>query len=129
MTDPDAPDPPAPPPASRLWWLVPAVAFLLLVVVALVIGPPPNPGGHGTSYDASDLGFRAAYLVLEELKYPVERSRQAVGGAARWVLDPTVTREQDVANLDAWVRRGGVALLATESDEFAARLGLTLRKQ
>jgi hypothetical protein len=119
--------PAAPPPATRLWWAVPAAAFLLLVVLALIIGPPPDPGGHGTSYDASDIGFRAGYLLLEELHYPVERSRQATGGAVRWVLDPTDKREQDVANLDGWVRRGGVALLAVEDDDFATALGLRLR--
>jgi hypothetical protein len=119
----------APPPASRLWWMVPAAAFLLLVVVAMIIGPPPDPGGKGTSYDASDAGFRAAYLIIEELKYPVERSRLAAGGTVRWVLDPTDVREQDVANLDAWVQRGGVALLAIDNAEIATRLGLKLQSK
>lgn len=119
----------APPPASRLWWMVPAAAFLLLIVVAMIIGPPPGAGGKGTSYDASDPGYRAVYLILEELKYPIERSRLAAGGAVRWVLAPTDTREQDVANLDAWLRRGGVALLATDDAEFAARLGLRIKSR
>jgi hypothetical protein len=118
----------APPPASQLWWIVPAAAFLLLIVVAMIIGPPPEPGGKRSSYDASDDGYRAAFLILEELKYPVERSRLAAGGAVRWVLSPTDVREQNVANLDNWIRRGGVVLLATDNKEFASQFGLTLRK-
>jgi hypothetical protein len=124
---PDSPLDIGSPPASRLWWMVPAAAFLLLAVVAMIVGPPPDPGGGGTSYDASDTGYRAVYLILEELRYPVERSRLAAGGAVRWVLDPTEKRDQDVANLDAWVRRGGVALLATENAEFADRFGLSIQ--
>src|SRR5438270_13100826 len=118
---------PAPAAASRLWWLVPAAGFFLLIILAMVIGPPEPPGGRGTSYDASDAGLRAAYLILEELKFPVERSRLAAGGAVRWVLDPTDAREQDVANLDGWIKRGGVALLSSENLDFADQLGLTVR--
>jgi hypothetical protein len=119
----------APQPANRLWWAVPAAAFLLLVVLAMVIGPPANPGGKGTSYDASPAGFRAAYLVLEELHYPVDRSRQAAGGSVRWVLEPTDTKEKDVLSLDGWVRRGGVVLLAVTDDKYAQHLGLNLTVQ
>jgi hypothetical protein len=119
----------APPPASRLWWAVPAAAFLLLVVLAMVISPPPDPGGKGTSYDASAAGFRAAYLLLEELHYPVERSRQAAGGSVRWVLEPTDTKEKDVLSLDGWVRRGGVVLLAVTDGKYAQHLGLNLTVQ
>src|SRR5262249_7067909 len=127
MTPTDPIDAAAPPPTSRLWWLVPMAGVFLLIMMAMIIGPPDPPGRLRNRYDASDAGFRAAYLILEELKFPVERSRLAAGGAVRWVLDPTDAREQDVANLDAWVRRGGVALLATEDADFTDQIGLTIR--
>jgi Domain of unknown function (DUF4350) len=124
-------------PARGLWWAVPSAALALLLLLALLLGEAPESGTHGTSYDASPAGFRAAYLLLDELHYPVRRSRQAaprpvglptgrqaVGGSVRWVLYPGPTRDRDVAALDAWVRRGGVVLLAVPDGAFAEHLGL-----
>jgi hypothetical protein len=116
-----------PAPSSRMWWIVPAAAFLLLVILAMIIGPPPEPGGHGTSYDPGHTGFRAAYLILEELQFPVERSRQATGGAVRWVLIPKGEKEQEFEPLDGWVRRGGVVLLAAAEKGVVDPFGLGLR--
>src|SRR5438105_2541925 len=106
------PDNPAP--ARRLWVTLPAGAFVLLVLLALVFGEAPQPGGRGTSHDASKGGFRAAYLLLEGLKYPVERSRRPTGAAVRWVLLPREAPARDVAPLVSWVRQGGLLLLATD---------------
>jgi hypothetical protein len=112
--------------ASRLWWMVPLAVFALLIILSLVLGNVPDPPGFGTSYDASDAGFRAAYLLLEDLGYPVERSRRVGGGGVRWVLFPGDATAKDAASLDDWVQRGGVALLAVTDDEFAKGMGITL---
>jgi hypothetical protein len=91
-----------------------------------LIGPePPAPGGFN-SFDAGPGGFRAAYLVLEALDYPVTRSRVPAGGAVRWVFRPDAKTKPDA--LDAWVRDGGRVLLADPEGEFAARLGLRVRR-
>src|SRR5947209_18359610 len=116
-------DPPADP-ASRLWWAVPAVGIVLLALFGMVFGEGPQKVDYGTSYDASGGGTRAAFLVLEGLGYPVERSRHATGGAVRWVLFPTTTGAKDATALDDWVRRGGVVLLGVNDGEFAEHLGL-----
>ena len=125
MTTPDDAEPGVPP-SSRLWWAVPLAASALLVVLGLVLGGRADPLNPGTSYDASDKGFRAAYLLLEELGFPVGRSRQAAGGEVRWVLLPVGARPRDVEGLDGWVRRGGLVLLAVEDAAMAEPLGLRL---
>lgn len=114
-------------PASRLWWAVPAVGFLLLVVFALLFGRGQETVDFGTSYDASAAGFRAAYLVLDRLGYPVERARRPPAGPdLRWVLYPNHLNNKEAAALDDWVKRGGVVLLATDDAELAEKLGLTI---
>src|SRR6266536_4119597 len=112
----------------KLWWTVPVAGFALLIVIALLFGQEPPPLQAGTSYDASDAGFRAAYLLLEELRYPVFRSRRAMEGGMRWLLFPEPARREAPA-LDGWVRRGGKLLLATDSVAFARDLGIVLDKQ
>ncbi len=124
---------------GRLWWAVPAAAFLILMTLAMFFGGPERRE-HGTSYDASPRGFRAAYLLLDELGYPVARSRRLAGPAfhpgaekkisgMRWLLFPTKSTEKDVALFDNWVRQGGVLLLADDGQEFARRMGISLTVQ
>lgn len=113
--------------ASRLWWTVPAVGLVLLAFVAMIFGGGPEKVGYGTSYDASDKGFRGVYLVLEELGYPVERSRRPSGGDVRWILFPSKTSTRETQALDEWVQRGGCALLALENTEFADQIGLSVK--
>src|SRR5262245_60764836 len=115
--EPAAPDDLPAPPTSRLWWTVPAIGFVLLALVGMLFGGGPQKVLHGTSYDASDRGFRAAYLLLEELQYPVERSRYVTGGQVRWVLSPGPVAAKDATTLNDWVRRGGIVLLALEDAE------------
>lgn len=116
-------DPPADP-ASRLWWAVPAVGTLLLALFGMIFGGEPEKVDYGTSYDASGGGSRAAFLLFEELGYPVERSRRPTGGDVRWLLFPSQTTPKDAAALDDWVRRGGIALLALDEEAFADQLGM-----
>jgi hypothetical protein len=111
-------------PAPRMWWVVPAVALVILALIGLVFGGEGQKVEYGTSYDASAEGSRAAYLLLEELRYPVERSRLPVGSDIRWVLFPTKTDAKDAQSFDDWVRRGGIALLALNDNELAERIGL-----
>src|SRR5262249_6898353 len=80
----------------------------------------------GTSYDASHQGFRAAYLLLEELGYPVGRTKRPTGGTIRWVLSPT-TGEDKADQLDAWVRAGGILILADNTGDFADAIGIELK--
>jgi hypothetical protein len=122
-TDPTPHDEPAPP-TSRLWWVMPGAGFILLVLLASLFGGGPETVGYGTSYDASDGGFRGGYLLLEELGYPVERSRRPGGGEVRWVLAPGKVTTRDAQSLDDWIQRGGAALLALENTELAEHLGL-----
>jgi len=98
--------------------------MVLLALFGMLFGGGPEKVDYGTSYDASDTGFRAVYLLLEELKYPVERSRRPSGGEVRWVLFPTKSEAKDAVELDAWVKRGGTLLLAVNDPNLAGHLGL-----
>jgi hypothetical protein len=112
--------------SGKLWWAVPAAVLLALLGLAMFFGKGPERHEHGSSYDASPHGFRAAYLLLEELGYPVVRAKRLGGRDVLWVLFPTKTK-QEAAALDDWVRQGGLLLLADDSAEFAAQLGMTLQ--
>jgi hypothetical protein len=110
---------------GKLWWAVPAGAILLLLALAVLLGREPERLGHGTSYDASRRGFRAAYLLLEELGYPVRRTRRAAVGEVRWVFFPREGLKEAKA-LDHWVREGGSLLFADASAGFAQQMGIPL---
>ncbi|HLJ95993.1 MAG TPA: DUF4350 domain-containing protein [Gemmataceae bacterium] len=113
---------------AKLWWAVPAATILMLMGLALVFGKPPEEAKVRTSYDASSDGFRAAYLLLEELGYPVVRSKRPTGDAVRLVLFPNASL--DKANLlDVWVREGGLVILAVDKEDFAKGLGMNLKIQ
>jgi hypothetical protein len=112
--------------SGKLWWAAPAAVILALLGLAMFFGNGPEKRVHGSSYDASPHGFRAAYLLLEELGYPVVRSKRLGVRDVRWVLFPTKTKDEAAALKD-WVRQGGILLLADDSTEFAAHLGMTLR--
>jgi hypothetical protein len=114
----------APAPSSRLWWAVPAVGILVFLSLALVLGKQEEIK-TGTSHDSSNEGFRAAYLLLEELGYPVTRSRYPTGGSVRWLLFPAGS-SHNAKQLDAWVREGGLLVLATDSADFARDIDLPL---
>jgi hypothetical protein len=111
-------------PSSPLWWTVPAVGIILLFCLAMFFGGP-QPIKTGTSHDSSKEGFRAAYLLLEELGYPVTRSRYPTGGSVRWLLFPAGSA-RDAKQLDAWVREGGLLVLATDSADFAKEMEIPL---
>jgi hypothetical protein len=109
------------PPTRIPWWAAPAAIVLLLVLLALLFGSPGGVKPSGSSYDASPRGVRAAFLLLEGLKYDVGVSRRITEGRVRWVLWPTKPL-REAAGLDSWVRQGNVLLVAEEDNEFASRL-------
>jgi hypothetical protein len=112
----------------RLWWAIPAMALVLLVMVANTFGGRGRSEkiGYGTTYDASEAGLRGVYLLLEELHFPVERSRRPTGGDIRWVLFPEKSSSQEAKALDDWVQHGGCALLALENAEYADQMGFSV---
>jgi len=111
---------------ARLWWSVPASVLLALVMVAGVIGRKMDPFRSATSYDASNEGFRALYLLLKDLGYPVERSNRPTGGAARLVLTPDDSAKE-FEPLRSWVLAGGCIVLADSTGSFAQHLGIPLK--
>src|SRR5579871_203069 len=111
--------------SPKWWWTVPAAGFLVLMLVCMLIGNPVTRDLTHSSYDASPEGIRAAFLLLDELQYPVVRSKQPTGGAVKWVLFPTFTK-RDVDVLGRWVRAGGALLLADTGTEFAQGLDIDL---
>lgn len=115
-------------PSGKLWWAVPMAVVLALLGLTMLLGNGPEEHAHGSSYDASPHGFRAAYLLLEELGYPVVRSKRLGGRDVRWVLFPTKA-EEEAAALEDWVRHGGLLILADDSAEFASYLGMKLQIQ
>jgi hypothetical protein len=108
-----------------IWWAVPASCILILLTLAMLLGSPEHTPEKGTSYDASWQGFRAAYLLLERLGYPVVRLKRPLGASIRWVLFPKPSRD-DPAMLKQWLRGGGTLVLADNSPEFARQLGVTI---
>jgi hypothetical protein len=98
----------------------------LLGVLALFFGGSEGALKGGTSYDASGKGFRAVYLLLEELGFPVTRSKRLAGGEVRWVLFPETTPEK-ADLLKPWVQGGGLLVLADSSATFASHLGMEVK--
>jgi hypothetical protein len=112
---------------TRLWWTVPAAIFFTLFLLAMLFGNQENVEKQkGTSYDASSNGYRAAYLLLEELRYPVTRSRRPTGGQIRFMFSPSKS-EEDATLVDQWVRTGGILILADATGDFADELDISLK--
>lgn len=109
---------------ARFWWTVPAIGLMLLVTFAMVGGGERDIPPLRTSHDPTNRGTRAAYLMLEELGYPVSRSRRPADGAIRWVIWPNV-EQSDLPSLRAWIENGGLLVLFDFNTTFAAELGLS----
>jgi hypothetical protein len=89
---------------QKLWWAVPSAILLLLSILAILFGERPELTQDASSHSAAPRGFRAAYLLLEELDLPVRRSRQQTEGSIRWLLFPNPLKENEsLAQLRAWV--------------------------
>jgi hypothetical protein len=112
-------------PLHKLWWVMPAAAALILALLAMLAGSPPEIPRSGSTFDAAPTGIRAAFLLLENLGYDVAISKRLAVGNARWELFPK-TAKGEVAALDTWIRSGNRLLLADDTPEFAADLGLAV---
>jgi hypothetical protein len=97
-----------------------AAGTILLTAAAFVIAPDSLPRHDGSSYAVHTDGARAAFLLLQELGYPVERSFEPVAALRR---DPETTvlimanpatppSSQDVRALRLFIERGGIVLAA-----------------
>jgi hypothetical protein len=107
---------------------VAGAATLLLTAASFVAAPPDSlPRHDGSSYAAHPDGTRAAFLLLQRLGYPVERSfeplvslsRRAPGSTALVIASPSQPpSEQDRRALKAFLEEGGL-VLATGADAGA----------
>ncbi len=88
-----------------------------------VFAQPPQQAEQHSIYDATKGGTRAAYLLLEDLGYPVKPSRRFLQGRVRWVLFPSKNADKAGPAAD-WVRDGGVLVLADDDGAFARAIGL-----
>ncbi len=109
--------------STKLWWAVPVAGFLALLVLAMFLGEAPEQKGHGNSYDASWPGYRAAYLILEELDYPVTRSRRPTEDSVRLVLGPQAAL-REARSTRAWVEAGGILVLGDDTGEFSREMDI-----
>jgi hypothetical protein len=109
--------------SARWWWIVPSATLLVVLTLALVFGKDEKKPRSGTTYDAGTGGFLAAYLLLEELSFPVERSRRLTQGQVRMLLEPTADSPR-AQILGDWVRAGNVLILADSAGDFAKAMGL-----
>jgi hypothetical protein len=109
--------------ASDLTILFAAAAGTVLLTAASFLAAPPEvfPDNNGSSYAAHPRGGRAAYLALQRLEYPIERSFEPLTSLAG--RDPRATvlvladPSQPPSNLDAkalaaFVHAGGYVLAA-----------------
>jgi hypothetical protein len=112
--------------SGQLWWSIPAVAFVVLAILVVLGGGSQEHVGTSSTYDASPEGVRAAYLLLGELGYPVERSKRPASGTVRWVLFPTHA-QRDVDLLHRWLRDGGKLFLADTSGKLAEKMDIALQ--
>jgi hypothetical protein len=116
-------------PASRLWWLVPAVTVVLLLAFGMLFGKPYTPPTSGSSHDPGPTGQRAAFMLLDELGYPVARSRRRPGSMVRapvlWVIEPS--SDKDAPALRDWVHAGGLLVLADSSGKLTDALRLPVK--
>jgi hypothetical protein len=63
--------------------------------------------------------------LLEELGFPVVRSKHSFGGEVRFVLFPKVGREKATLTKE-WVQNGCLLILGDDSHTFAEQLGIDL---
>ena len=116
-------------PNSVLWFAVPAITVIIAVGFSLMFATEDSKAStlSGTSYDASNSGYRALYSILDELGFSIERTRKVAGGSIRWALAPLKPKAADLDHLREWVGNGGKLLLADPSGDLAAALGIQVR--
>jgi hypothetical protein len=99
--------------------------LLLLVVATAILSPPDEYAGSKipSTYSSTSDGAEAAYLLLEQLRYPVSRWEQSptelpspAEGALLILANPVQGPDRDEREaVDAFVRNGGRVLFIGES--------------
>jgi len=107
--------PPGISPGDRKILTIAGVAFLVLVMLGFLFAPAGHTDSHfATSYSASSEGAKAAYLLLQQSGYHVERWQQpptslkADKHTVLIIADPEVMpNEKQRASLEQFVSGGG----------------------
>lgn len=104
---------------DRRLTVVAAAVFLLSVLLALFLSPAEPDEPYATTYSAASEGAKAAYLLLRESGYRVERWNRPPGelsdssNSLLIITDPTTTPTPiDKAALVKFMSDGGVVVLA-----------------
>ena len=98
-----------------------ALTLLVLLIAATAIIEPPEaaPGPNASSYSAAENGAKAAYLLLSEMGYSIERSEvpltELPHDSTKLVLvlaepDNATLGEEDRDSLEEFLRNGGRVL-------------------
>jgi len=98
--------------------VVAGTVFLVSALLALFLSPAESDAEYATSYSAASAGAKAAYLLLRESGYRIERwtrppDQLPAGDALLIVTDPTdIPSGTDKAALESFIKRGGEIVLA-----------------
>ena len=124
--------PPGLEPSDRKFLLTSGAILGALTVVALLSGSPSGgeSAGFVSSYSAASDGSKAAYTLLEELGYRVERWNQPPtelpesGNVVLIMADPFVTASAEESSaLVGFVRNGGrIVVTGLEGAKSGARM-------
>jgi len=105
-------------PEDRRLVVIAGTVFLVSALLALFLSPAESDAEYATSYSAASEGAKAAYLLLRESGYRVERwtrppDQLTARDALLIVTDPTeIPSEADRAALASFMKRGGEIVLA-----------------
>lgn len=102
--------------------IVPVAAVAVVVVlsaIAAVLSPPPSGFASGSSFSKDAGGSAAAYLTLQSLGYPVQRSFEPLTALSPRPPDTVIVMadpgepasEQDRRSLQTFVAAGGTVLV------------------
>jgi Domain of unknown function (DUF4350) len=102
------------------------VVMIGLTTISYVISPPQSVGARGSTYSAQEQGAKAAFLLLKQLGYRVERSYEPIAAITAkpsttvLVLASPARRAslQDVRALRSFIEAGGVVVATGGGGSF-----------
>ena len=116
--------------------LIAGVAFVVLVVLGLLLAPNDNEDNVATTYSTASQGAKAAYLLLQDLRYHVDRWQRPVrelkpdGNTVLILADPPmVADDKSKETIRQFISDGGhlittgmigASLLPEDHSEFNA---------
>jgi hypothetical protein len=119
--------------SRRMIWLA-AAAAALLMAVNLWMAPNQSLQASPTTFGVTSDGYKAAYLLLSELSFPVSRSYVPPGSLSRnttlWLVSPLFLDPKNTAGdhtakeLTEWVRAGATAVVFGGPKSEWKRLGI-----